>query len=231
MQRPPPSLFSLVLSSLLAAGLAACGTPRLVPLAPAGEVPQEGVAVRAASLALTAVPAAWPGSPGDLARSVTPLLLVLANEGGAPVLVRFEDFLLLVGGNREYRVLSPLEVVTVLYGSALSRSDILPAFHLHRHPFFFRGFLSDPFFSPYSSPYHPFYQYDAPAPYGTPPGRDILRLALREGRVLPGHRVEGFLFFQHATAGAGPFTLSWIPRDPETGQALATLSLPLGLRT
>jgi len=221
MQRPPPSLFSLVLSSLLAAGLAACGTPRLVPLAPAGEVPQEGVAVRAASLALTAAPAAWPGYPGDLARSVTPLLLVLANEGGAPVLVRFEDFLLLDGGNREYRVLSPLEVVTVLYGSALSRSAILPAFHLHRHPFF----------SPYSYPYHPNYPYDAPAPYGRPPGRDILRLALREGRVLPGHRVEGFLFFQHATAGAGPFTLSWIPRDPETGQAMATLSLPLGLRT
>lgn len=39
------------------------------------------------------------------------------------------------------------------------------------------------------------------------------------------------LFFQYATAGAGAFTLSWIPRDPETGQALATLSLPLGLRT
>lgn len=225
MQRPSLSLSPLVLSSLLAAGLAACGTPRLVPLAPAGEPPQEGVAVRAAGLALRALPADWSGYPGDLPRSVTPLLLVLANEGGAPVLVRFEDFLLLDSGNREYRALSPLQVVTVLYGSAPSRSDILPAFHLHRHPLFFHGFLSDPFFYPY---YYPYY---APAPYGWPPGRDILRLALREGRVLPGHRVEGFLFFQHATAGAGPFTLSWIPRDPETGQALATLSLPLGLRT
>ncbi|MBI3080756.1 MAG: hypothetical protein HYY89_05200 [candidate division NC10 bacterium] len=231
MQRPSLSLSPLVLSSLLAAGLAACGTPRLVPLAPVGEAPQEGVAVRASGLALTSVPADWPGYPGDLPRSVTPLLLVLANEAGAPVLVRFEDFLLLDSGDREYRVLSPLEVVTVLYGSAPSRSDILPAFHLHRHPFFFHGLLSDPFFYPYSYPYHPYYPYDAPAPYAWPPGRDILRLALREGRVLPGHRVEGFLFFQHATAGAGPFTLSWIPRDPETGQALATLRLPLGLRT
>lgn len=225
MQRPSLSLSPLVLSSLLAAGLAACGTPRLVPLAPAGEPPQEGVAVRAAGLALRALPADWSGYPRDLPRSVTPLLLVLANEGGAPVLVRFEDFLLLDSGNREYRALSPLQVVTVLYGSAPSRSDILPAFHLHRHPLFFHGFLSDPFFYPY---YYPYY---APAPHAWPPGRDILRLALREGRVLPGHRVEGFLFFQHATAGAGPFTLSWNPRDPETGQALATLSLPLGLRT
>lgn len=225
MQRPSLSLSPLVLSSLLAAGLAACGTPRLVPLAPAGEPPQEGVAVRAAGLALRALPADWSGYPRDLPRSVTPLLLVLANEGGAPVLVRFEDFLLLDSGNREYRALSPLQVVTVLYGSAPSRSDILPAFHLHRHPLFFHGFLSDPFFYPY---YYPYY---APAPHAWPPGRDILRLALREGRVLPGHRVEGFLFFQHATAGAGPFTLSWIPRDPETGQALATLSLPLGIRT
>ncbi|MGH7360927.1 MAG: hypothetical protein ACREJI_04870 [Candidatus Methylomirabilales bacterium] len=227
MQRPSLSLSSLLLSALLAAGLTACATPRLVPLAPAGDGPQEGAAVRAAGVALRALPADWPGYPGDLARSVTPLLLALTNEGQAPVPVRFEDFLLLDSGNREYRVLSPLEVVTVLYGSALSLSDILPAVHLHRHPLIFHGFLSDPFLYPY----YPYYPHYAPAPYAWPPGRDILRLALREGRVLPGHRVEGFLFFQHATAGTGPFTLFWVPRDPETGQARATLSLPLGLRT
>lgn len=227
MQRPVLCLPFLVLSALLAAGPAACATPRLVPLAAAGEAPQEGVSVRAAGVALTALPADWPGYPGDLARSVTPLLLALANEGAALVLVRFEDFLLLDSGNREYRVLSPLEVVSILYGLAPSRFDILPAFHLHRHPFFFHGFLADPFLYP-DYPYWPYY---GPSPYAWPPGRDILRLALREGRVLPGHRVEGFLFFQHATTGAGPFTLSWIPRDPETGRALATLSLPLGLRT
>ncbi len=223
MQHLALSLPFLVLSALLAAGPAACATPRLVPLTPAGEAPQEGVIVRAAGLALTALPADWPGYPGDLARSVTPLPLALANEGAAPVLVRFEDFLLLDSGNWEYRVLSPLEVVSILYGSAPSRSDIVPAFHLHQHPLFFHGFLGDPYY-----PYSPYYAW---APSAWPPGRDILRLALREGRVLPGHRVEGFLFFQHATTGAGPFTLSWIPRDPETGRALATLSLPLGLRT
>jgi hypothetical protein len=187
-------------------------------------VSQDGVAVREAGVLLRALPAEWPGYPSDLARSVTPLLLALANEADASVLVRFEDFLLLDSRNRQYRVLSPLEVVTILYGTTPSRSDILPASHLHRHPFLFRGFLSDPFWYPYYPSY-------APAPYAWPPGRDILRLALREGRVLPGHRVEGFLFFQHAMAGTGPFTLSWVPRDPETGQTRATLSLPLGLRT
>ncbi|HEU5394457.1 MAG TPA: hypothetical protein VFV36_06590, partial [Candidatus Methylomirabilis sp.] len=196
-----------------------------VPLAPAGEAPPEGASVRAAGMVLRALPAAWPGSPADLARSVTPLLLALANEGAAPILVRFEDFLLLDGGSRQYRVLSPLEVVTILYGSPPARAGILPAFHLQRHPFLFHGFFADPF--PY--PYDPWYY--GPVPYAWPPGRDILRLALREGRVLAGHRVEGFLFFQHATAAAGPFTLSWTPREPETGRALTTLSLPLGLRT
>lgn len=219
------SLGSLFCAGLLAVGLAACAAPRLVPLEPAGEAPPEGAAVREAGVALRALPAAWPGSPADLARSVTPLLLALADEGTAPILVRFEDFLLLDGGSRQYRVLSPLEVVTVLYGSVPARPEILPAFHLHRYPFLFHGFLADPFFSPYD-PY-----YYGPVPYAWPLGRDILRLALREGRVLPGYRVEGFLFFQHATAAAGPFTLSWTPREPETGRALTTLSLPLGLRT
>lgn len=219
------SFGALLGTVLLAAGLAACAAPRLVPLAPAGEVPPEGASVRDAGVVLRALPAAWPGSPSDLARSVTPLLLALENEGATPILVRFEDFLLLDSGSREYRVLSPLEVVTVLYGSAPSRPKVMPAFHLHHHPSFFHGFHGHPFFYPYD-PY-----YYGPPPYAWPPGRDILRLALREGRVLPGHRVEGFLFFQHATAAAGPFTISWTPRDPETGRALAALSLSLGLRT
>jgi len=230
MHWPSLSLSSRVLAFLLAAGLAACATPRLVPLAPTGQPPRERVTVREGGLALRALPADWPGYPGDLARSVTPLLLALANEGAVPVPVRFEDFLLLDSENREYRVLSPLEVVTVLYGSTPARPEVQPAFHLHRHPFFYHGFLGDPFWYPFSASY-PYYPSYAPPPYAWPPGRDILRLALREGRVLAGHRVEGFLFFQHATAGAGPFTLSWSPRDPGTGQALATLSLRLGLRT
>ncbi|MBI2080599.1 MAG: hypothetical protein HYT86_02565, partial [candidate division NC10 bacterium] len=113
---------------LLAAGLAACTTPYLVPLAPGGQVPPEGTVVRAAGLALTALPAAWPGYPQDLPRAVTPLSLIVANEGEAPAPVRFEDFLLLDGGMREYRALSPLEVVTILYGSAaLPRPVVVPA--------------------------------------------------------------------------------------------------------
>ncbi len=223
MQRSPLTCSGFLLLTLLAAGIAACAAPRLVPLAPAGDAPREGVAIRTAGLALTALPAPWPGSPADLARSVTPILLHLANEGEAAVFVRFEDFLLLDSGRREYRALSPLEVVTILYGSAASRTEILPA--IHRHPFLFHGYLSDPFFYPYD-PYHPYY---AQAPYAWPPGRDIIRLALREGRVVPGHRVEGFLLFQHAAAGTAPFTLSWAPRNPETGGTIATLSLPLGL--
>lgn len=215
------------LASLLATSLAACSTPHLVPLAPGGQAPPEGAVVRAAGLALTALPAAWAGIPGDLPRSVTPLPLIVANEGEAPTSVRFEDFLLLDGGNREYRALTPLEVVTSLYGSAEPPPAVVPAFHRSGQPFFFHGFFADPFFHPFA-PYYPYY---APAPYGWPPGRDILRLALREGRVLPGHRVEGFLFFQHAAGGAGPFTLSWTPREPATGRLLATLSLLLALRS
>lgn len=214
---------------LLAASLAACSTPHLVPLAPGGQVPPEGAVVRAAGLALTALPAAWPGYPQDLPRSVTPLPLIVANEGEAPAPVRFEDFLLLDGGMREYRPLSPLEVVTILTGSAEPPPPaVVPALHRFRHPFFFHGFFGDPFFHPYA-PYYPYYY--APPPYAWPPGRDILRLALREGRVLSGHRVEGFLFFQHAAGGAGPFALSWMPREPATGRLLATLNLLLALRS
>jgi hypothetical protein len=51
----------------------------------------------------------------------------------------------------------------------------------------------------------------------------VLRLGLREGRLLAGASVEGFVFLQHATAQGAFLTVSWTPRLA-AGTPLATLS-------
>jgi hypothetical protein len=78
---------------------------------------------------------------------------------------------------------------------------------------------------PYYSPYYPYPYYDPYYPYAWPraTGYDILTLGLREGRVLPGARVQGFLFLQQATQKGTLLTLSWTPVTAD-GKPLATLS-------
>jgi hypothetical protein len=82
-----------------------------------------------------------------------------------------------------------------------------------------------PYYYPYYAPYYP-YPYAYPYyPYGWPPatGYDLLTLGLREGRVLPGARVQGFLYLQQATQKGNQLTLSWTPVTAG-GTPLATLS-------
>ena len=70
----------------------------------------------------------------------------------------------------------------------------------------------------YSDPY---YSY----PYGWPrlSAQNVLTLGLREGRLLPGASIQGFLYLQHATARGNLLTVSWTPRLAG-GTPLATLS-------
>ena len=51
----------------------------------------------------------------------------------------------------------------------------------------------------------------------------MLTLALREGRLLAGASVEGFLFLQHATGRGAFLTVSWTPR-PANGGPFTALS-------
>jgi hypothetical protein len=83
---------------------------------------------------------------------------------------------------------------------------------------------------PWSVPlwYNDWVYYWGPQYYPYRPSADVLQLALPEGVIPPGGKVDGFLYFKRATAGSGgDLDLAWEMYDAKTNQALGTLHVPL----
>jgi hypothetical protein len=202
----------------LALLLAGCAGPRLEF---AGAPGQPALSLVEAGLQLTLLPNTWNGYPTELPRYYTPIEVQIRNDRSEEIPIRYQDFLAVDDAQIQYRAVGPAEVVRALYGAARPgrRRDPLLA-------------SSGPWWFSPGWPYRPWYPYGPYYPSGPPPysydnypwpqavGYDILARALREGPVLPGTRVEGFLYLQLATQRASTLTLSWTPKGP-SGQPLA----------
>ena len=223
----------MVRRTLLIATLAltACAGPRLEM---AGGPSEKSVTLTDAGIQLTILPNAWTGYPSDLGQHYTPVRLSIQNDRNDEIQVRFGDFSAVDEARNQYRVVPPSEVVRALLGAQSplenpyggvagwmrARSTPLvwsaacwpcPSWP-HR---FWRPF-SEPFSQDPFSPDYPYW-------FARSTAYDILTLALREGRVLPGARVQGFLYFQQATRQGSFLTLIWTPPSAE-GKPLTTFT-------
>ena len=214
-------------------GLAGCAGPRLeVATAPS----QPSVTLTDAGIQLTILPNTWSGYPSDLGRHYTPVEIRIQNDRTEEIQVRYGDFLAVDEARNQYRAVPPAEVARALFGARWPYGDLpsrygrMPSYPpllawpgpwwpypywSYRYPYY--GY-------PYYGPYYPDpFFYDYPYSWSRPTGYDILTLALREGRLLPGARVQGFLYFQQATQRASLLTLTWVPASAD-GKPLTTLS-------
>jgi hypothetical protein len=209
--------------------LTACAGPRLeVATAPS----QPGVTLTEVGIRLDLLPNTWSGYPGDLSRYYTPIEVRIQNDRTDEIQVRYGDFLAVDEAQNQYRAVAPGEVVRALFGSlepdghpgrdgpaGIPRGPLL-AWRGPWWPYPYRLYGSwYPFYPYYLDPLY----YDYPYGWSRPTGYDILTRGLREGRVLPQARVEGYLYLQQATRRGDLLTLSWTPASPD-GKALATLS-------
>jgi len=191
--------------------LGACATgPRLEPVA-APSPP--GVTLTEAGVRLTVLPNTWSGYPGDLSRYFTPMEVTIENARDDELQIRYEDFVALDDGKHQYRAVPPAEVARAMSGArgpsepTTGFPPILLAGPWHRHwprywhssygPYGPWGYW-DPYYSPYAWP--------------RPAAQEVLTLGLREGPLLPGASVQGFIFFQQATARGNILSVSWTPR-------------------
>jgi hypothetical protein len=204
--------------------LGGCATgPRLEPAPAPGE---SAVALTDAGIRFAAFPNTWSGYPGDLARYYTPLEIRIENARDDEVQIRFEDFIALDDGNRQYRAVPPLEVVRALAGAREPRDGGPPA--VVAGPWYPHGrrYWWGPYDGPAMWPYAPWWFADPYYyPYGWPRAavRDVLVSGLREGRLLAGASVQGFVYFQLATERGSVLTVSWTPRL-SSGAGLAPLA-------
>ena len=207
----------LVLGVLLGAGLlAGCAGPHLEL---AAEPSQPSVTLTGAEIRLTILPNTWKGYPSDLGRHYTPVEIRIENDRADEIQVRYGDFLAVDEARNHYRAVAPAEVARTLFGG---RPPSLLAWHDPGWPYLFWPVRP---LAPFYNPYYPYPYSDPDFPYRWPraPAYDILTLGLREGRVLPGARVQGFLYLQRATQAGNLLTLSWSPVSAD-GKPLTTLS-------
>lgn len=200
--------------------LCGCATaPRLEPLTATSE---PGVTLTEGGVRLTVLPNTWSAYPADLWRWFTPVHVRIENQRSDELQIRYEDFVALDEGNRQYRPVPPGEVARAMSVGLDPRTpgrQVAPVL------------LAGPWYRPYGPGYWgPYYRpwwfadpYYYPYAWPRPFAQDVLTLGLREGRLLAGASVEGFLFFQHATAQGNALTLSWSPHLAG-GASLATLS-------
>ena len=228
VRRHGPGLGLLLVLGLLAG----CAGPRLeVAAGPS----QSSVTLADAGIRLIVLPNTWRGYPGDLDRRYTPVEVRIENDRADEIQVRYGDFLAMDEARNQYRAVAPAEVVRALFGGRWRRDDprlawppwrpagsLLLASHDPWWPFPYWPYRYwPPFYSPYSP--DPFYAPGAPYAWPRPRAYDVLTLGLREGRILPGARVEGFLYLQQATEKGNLLTLSWTPVSLD-GKPLTTLS-------
>jgi hypothetical protein len=200
--------------------LGACAAgPRLESVtAPA----DPGVTLTDGKVRWTVLPNTWSAYPSDLVRYFTPVQVTIENARSDELQIRYEDFVALDDANQQYRAVPPGEVARAVSG-ALSPAGPAGA----PGPILLAG----PWYSPYrprswGSYYGPWWYAD---PYYYPyawPWRgapEVLTLGLREGRLLAGASVQGFVFLQHATARGTLLTVFWTPRLAG-GETLPTLA-------
>jgi hypothetical protein len=204
--------------------------------------PEPSVTLSDAGIHLTILPNTWSGYPRDLGRHYTPVEVRIVNDRAEEILIRYGDFLAVDELGNQYGAVPPGEVAQALFGARRPRDELegRPDGAVAPHPplLAWSGpwwpYRYGPYgpWSPYSAyPYYgpfysdPFYYHDPYWPSRSV-GYDILTLGLREGRVLPGARVQGFLYFQQATRIGSLLTLTWTPASAE-GKALGTLSTQL----
>ena len=238
-QNAPSLTLRILWCAALMAALTACAGPRL-EVAAAPSAPS--VTLADAGVRLVILPNTWRGNPTDLSQYYTPAEVRIENDRSDEIQVRYGDFLAVDEAQNQYRAVAPSEVARALFGGRRplpAPRAVVAGWTGTRlpvraaggpwwpYPFWpyrpWRPFY--PYYYPYYSPYYPF-PYSYPYyPYGWPPatGYDLLTLGLREGRVLPGARVQGFLYLQQATRKGNLLTLSWTPVTAD-GTPLATLS-------
>jgi hypothetical protein len=214
---------AVALVGLLALSACAVG-PRLEPVV---DPAQPSVTLAETGVRLTVLPNTWSAYPWDLPRHFTPIEVRIENTRDEELLIRLEDFAALDEARQQYRAVPPAEVARAVSGGA----DDLGSPHQRAElrlagPWYpYRSRYWAPYWGPYYGPYGPWGYWGPYYPYywARPFPQDVLTLGLREGSLLPGAGLQGFLYFQRATARGNALTVSWTPRL-SGGNALPTLS-------
>lgn len=175
---------------------------------------------------------AWPGM-AEVKREVTPLRVVMENNGSMPVRIRYDDFSLVGPQGERYAALPPYGVEgsvqepTLVEGYDPVTAPTFQYTNFYVAPYYASAY---PTLTPYADPfyYDPVY-YDR---YYTAwesialPTEEMVAEVLPEGVLEPGGRVEGFLYFEHVDPEAPRVRFRADLTNADTGEVFGEISIP-----
>ncbi|NMO18176.1 hypothetical protein HPC49_32365 [Pyxidicoccus fallax] len=190
----------------------------------------------ASGVTLVADGAAWKGTPENLERSLTPVLVRLENHSGRPLRLQYGDFALVGTESRfRYSAVPPLAINNGGLASASQgtggsgRTSLYLGFGTgwgygpySSWSYWPRG----PFVGPYYNPFYPDPYWYGQACQEPLPTADMLSQVLPEGTLGDGGRVGGFLYFQGVAARESRVVLQARLVDANTGEPMGTLDIP-----
>jgi hypothetical protein len=177
---------------------------------------------------------AWPGDPA-IRDAVTPLRVTIENQSRNLLLVRYQDFALVSPTGKRWPAIPPFRIEGALRRPALA-SGYAP---IWSPGFDHRGFFVAPYYrplypwlTPFGGPFfmtpsfyaHYGYWSDVVVPLPTP---EMLRLALPEGVVEPGGRLQGYLYFRRIDPDVGLVYFGAELTSAIGGHRLGAIQIPL----
>jgi hypothetical protein len=231
--RAASTVAAVVLGAIVLGGCAARLAP--APGAPTVPGPGAGAAGRADDVRVIAYVDAWNASPRELPAIVTPIFVVIDNGGAQPLRLSHHDFALVTGEGARLPARSAAEVsgfVTVpaprpavVVAPRFSISFGFGGYRGWRFPYSHDPFFGDPFFS------DDLYYYPYPLGVRVPlPTPDMIQLGLPEGRLEPGGRTTGFLYFDQVKRSAGRVDFTARLVGATDGAPIGTITIPFVTR-
>jgi hypothetical protein len=218
-------------ASLLIAGLClSCGPKNMLePAKSANHVPGKDDAIRAEDqgVQLTAMADAWDGRK-DVLSEVTPLRVVIRNDGSEPVQVRYKNFSLVAKDGTRYVALPPMQIQGTVEARASNVTPRWAATGYELAPYYhgvygeYTPITAGPFaydYDYYDAYYPEWINMELPTP-------EMLQRALPEGTLKPGGQVDGFVYFEKVGSNADQVALKASFVDPQSNNTEAKLSLP-----
>lgn len=230
-----PGLFAVLL--LLVTGCVSQANLTPAPGATAESGVDEAVVSVVEGVRMVAQVDEWPGTQ-DIRQDVVPVRVVIENNSGMPLSLRYREFALIATNGDRYSALPPFKIAENVEEPVTS-TDISP---IEEPVFTFSGFEIAPYYSsvypgltPYAGTlvYDPFY-YDNYYTYWDEislPTDEMLAHALPEGVLETGGRIEGYLYFEEIPAEVNRVMFTADLVDPETGNIFGEIRIWMGVNS
>ncbi len=165
--------------------------------------PGQPATAAAAGVRSVAQVGAWRAEPVNLGGAVTPILVTIDNQSGAPLRLRPSGFALVSGDGRRFVAQAASDI-----HSAVAHAG--PPSYAFPDPFFYDLYVSD----------------DPESMWTALPTSDMIQLALPERVLEPRTNVSGFLYFPRLARDVSSVDFTATLADDRTGALVATLTIP-----